>query len=207
MNTISILYKGTRRVYRLISSYLEKGITRFLLLANNVQYGPGFESNGIPKLDVWRNGDMRLGENVRINNGSSHNIIGRQQPCYFVVRSNATLTIGNNVGISASAIICSKQISIGNNVKIGGNTVIYDTDFHSLDARIRRQPILDRESALSAPVVIEDNVFIGAHTTILKGVKIGENSIIGACSVITKSIPENQVWAGNPAKFIKELTL
>lgn len=204
MNTISILYKGTRRVYRLISSYLEKGITRFLLLANNVEYGSGFESNGIPKLDVWRKGKMRVGENLRINNGSSHNIIGRQQPCYFVVRSNAKLTIGNNVGISASAIICSKQISIGNNVKIGGNTVIYDTDFHSLNIENRINTELDKAHTSTSPVFIEDNVFIGAHSTILKGVRIGENSIVGAGSVVTKNIPPNEVWGGNPAKYIKK---
>lgn len=204
MNNVSILYKGTRRVYRLISSYFEKGITRFLLLANNVEFGSGFESNGIPKLDVWKNGIMRVGENVRINNGSNHNIIGRQQPCYFVVRSNAKLTIGNNVGISASAIICSIQISIGNNVKIGGNTVIYDTDFHSLKIENRVNAELDKAHTSTSPVFIEDNVFIGAHSTILKGVRIGENSIVGAGSVVTKSIPPNEVWGGNPAKYIKK---
>lgn len=52
-------------------------------------------------------------------------------------------------------------------------------------------------------VKIENNVFIGAHTTILKGVTIGSNAIIGACSVITKDIPANEIWAGNPARFIK----
>ena len=54
-------------------------------------------------------------------------------------------------------------------------------------------------------VVIEDNVFIGAHTTILKGVKIGKNSIIGSCSLVSKEIPPNEVWGGNPAKFIKKI--
>ena len=56
-------------------------------------------------------------------------------------------------------------------------------------------------------MIIEDNVFIGAHSTILKGVTIGQNSIIGACSVVTKNIPPNEIWAGNPAKFIKKLEI
>ena len=56
-----------------------------------------------------------------------------------------------------------------------------------------------------APVVIENNVFIGAHCIILKGVSIGENSIIGAGSVVTKNVPANQIWAGNPAKFIRKI--
>jgi acetyltransferase-like isoleucine patch superfamily enzyme len=59
--------------------------------------------------------------------------------------------------------------------------------------------------AKKRPVVINDNVFIGAHSTILKGVTIGKNSVIGACSVITKDIPDNEIWAGNPAKFIKSI--
>ena len=53
--------------------------------------------------------------------------------------------------------------------------------------------------------MIKDNAFIGAHSIILKGVTIGENSIIGAGSVVTKSVPDNQIWAGNPARFIRNI--
>ena len=74
--------------------------------------------------------------------------------------------------------------------------------FHSLNTSIRNSN-QDRLHAKRKHVNIGDNVFIGAHTTILKGVTIGNNVIIGACSVITKDIPENEIWAGNPANFIK----
>lgn len=57
----------------------------------------------------------------------------------------------------------------------------------------------------TSPVVIKDGVFIGAHCIILKGVTIGEKSIIGAGSVVTKSIPDGEIWAGNPAKFIRRI--
>ena len=63
----------------------------------------------------------------------------------------------------------------------------------------------DQRLRQCAPVVIGGNVFIGARCIILKGVTIGENSIIGAGSVVTKSIPANEIWAGNPAKFIRKI--
>jgi acetyltransferase-like isoleucine patch superfamily enzyme len=97
------------------------------------------------------------------------------------------------------------SIKIGDNVKIGGGARIYDTDFHSIDPELRINPKTDFINKQKLEVVIEDNVFIGAHATILKGVCIGKNSIIGASSVVTKNIPANEIWAGNPAKFIRNV--
>ena len=87
---------------------------------------------------------------------------------------------------------------------LGGGTSVYTTDFHSLDPTIRASNE-DMKHRKFAPVVIGDNVFVGAKCIILKGVTIGENSIIGAGSVVTKSIPANEIWAGNPAKFIRKI--
>jgi acetyltransferase-like isoleucine patch superfamily enzyme len=112
----------------------------------------------------------------------------------FIVTKEGKITIGDNVGISATAIVCWSQIEIGNNVRIGGGTVIYDTDFHSLDFRDRILFPEIRDQVKTSPIFINENVFIGAHYTILKGVTIGKNSIIGARSVITKNIHENEVW-------------
>lgn len=58
---------------------------------------------------------------------------------------------------------------------------------------------------MSAPIVVEDDVWVGAHSIILKGVTIGARSIIGAGSVVTKSIPADCVAAGNPCRVIKNL--
>ena len=80
------------------------------------------------------------------------------------------------------------------NVRCGANTLITDTDWHADDQR----------AGFDAPVIIEKNVWLGVNVTVLKGVTIGENAIIAACSVVTRSIPPNAVAAGVPAKVLKK---
>ena len=118
------------------------------------------------------------------------------------VEPGATLTIGNNVGMSSTRLWIHESARIGNNVKIGGCVLITDTDAHPMDYMARRS---SNEGTKSAPVVIEDDVWVGAHCIILKGVTIGARSIIGAGSVVTKSIPADCVAAGNPCRVIKNL--
>lgn len=202
MNPVIFLFKAIRKVKSIIFDRLFTPIAKIYFYLNGVHFENGLDVNGLIWVMVTRRGHMKVGRNFRLNSGNNFNVIGRQQKCIFWVEG--TLTIKDNVGMSATAIICNHQITIGNNVVIGGNTVIYDTDFHSLDTGQRCNPQLDRANARWAPVVIEDNVFIGAHSTILKGVTIGENSIIGACSVVTKNIPANEIWAGNPAVFVRK---
>lgn len=115
------------------------------------------------------------------------------------------MSIGKNVGLSSTALVAHQSITIGDNVKIGAGVCIYDTDFHALDAKLRIDSVTDLEHKKCKEVVIQDNVFIGAHATILKGVTIGANSIVGACAVVTKEIPANEIWGGNPAIFIKKI--
>lgn len=118
------------------------------------------------------------------------------------VEPGATLTIGNNVGMSSTRLWIHESARIGNNVKIGGCVLITDTDAHPMDYVARRS---SNEGTKSAPVVIEDDVWVGAHCIILKGVTIGARSVIGAGSVVTKSIPADCVAAGNPCRVIKSL--
>ena len=86
---------------------------------------------------------------------------------------------------------------------IGGGCTIVDTDFHSLNP-LDWFTFKDDANRVSKEVVIGDNVFIGMKTIILKGVHVGNNVVIGAGSVVTKDIPDNEIWAGNPARFIKK---
>jgi len=89
-------------------------------------------------------------------------------------------------------------------VTIGANTTIIDTDFHPLDPNARR---LRPNDGLTAPIVIENDVFIGMNCLILKGVTIGADSVVGAGSVVTRNVPANSVVVGNPAQVVRTGTV
>jgi len=200
---INFIYKLIQYILWNIQQVNDKLITIILLKGNNINY-KSFRTKGIPYIMVSRGGKCSIGNNFSMNNGIKGNPIGSYRKCTLFVDKNAKLTIGDYVGISQTALICHTSITIGNYVKIGGGVSIFDTDFHSINAEIRKSKE-DIKKRIEKPVMIKDNAFIGAHSIILKGVTIGENSIIGAGSVVTKSVPDNQIWAGNPARFIRNI--
>lgn len=141
-------------------------------------------------------GTIRIGNNCRFNSSKTSNLIGVYSPCIISALSkNAKIEIGDNCGFSGTVIGAAKYIKLGNNVRCGANTLITDTDWHTDDYR----------TGENKEVIIADNVWLGYGVKVLKGVHIGENSLIGANSVVTKDIPANVIAAGNPCKVIKQL--
>lgn len=201
---VSFAFKLIRRVYLNTRVYLEKFYCTFLFFANNIKF-KNFQTNGIPYISIAFGGTCKIGYNFKMINSLNGNPIGRPQRCVFFVDKGASLAIGNNVGISCTAIVSHLSIVIEDNVKVGAGVCIYDTDFHAVNPTLRKNDKMDMIFKVKLPVLIKQNVFIGAHSTILKGVTIGANSIIGACSVVTKNVPENEIWGGNPAKFLKKI--
>lgn len=201
---MTLIYKSIVKAFNLLFGRIEKFISIIILHGNNVSFS-NFRTSGIPYIMVARGGKCSIGKNFAMNNGIKGNPIGCYQKCTLFVDRGAELTIGNNVGISQTALICTMKITIEDNVKIGGGVCVYDTDFHSLNPELRKSTE-DLKHRKQKAVLIKENAFIGAHSIILKGVTIGKNSIVGAGSVVTKSIPDNQIWAGNPAQFIKNIT-
>lgn len=177
-------------------------IQKVCLMINGVRFGKNLMVRG--KLKVYNQGHVILGSNVTINSADWANPIGGWNHTYFQV-GGGTLIIGDGVGISNAAITCRERVEIGNHVLIGSGVRIYDTDFHPLESRYRYGEEKNGSKTISKPIYIEDGVFIGAGSIILKGVRIGKNSIVGAGSVVTRSIPEGEIWAGNPAKRIREV--
>jgi len=145
---------------------------------------------------------ISIGRGSVIKSSIRDNLAGIRGPTVLAARTKgALLLIGKNVGISGAVISAVESIHIGDNCNIGVGVLILDSDYHSLNPNMRRGHALSRE--LSAPVVLEKNVWVGARATILKGTSIGENSVVAAGAVVRGTIPSNVVVAGVPAKVIK----
>ena len=152
-------------------------------------------------LFVGGRGQFVLGKKVVINSSHRSNPVGGRDRTSIHVASGAKITIGSNVGISNCLLYSRVSITIEDDVMIGGGCQIYDTDFHSIKYEDR---ILNGDKATkSAPVCIEKGAFIGANVLILKGVTIGERSVIAAGSVVVNDAPSDEVWGGNPNRFLK----
>lgn len=188
-----------RKLFYSLYRYLP---TRLLLLLNKVNIGKGWSVNGPFFLRVKKRGRISIGENFCSNSGVY--AIDNSQETKLWVYEDGFLYIGDNVGLASTCITCQNRIEIGNNTRIGAGSLIMDSDHHSLLPQYRRTSE-DYLHVKSSPVIIGHDVFIGARSIICKGITIGENSIIAAGSVVTKDIPCNEIWGGNPAKFIKKM--
>lgn len=146
-----------------------------------------------------------IGDNFTFTSGMSINPLSRNIRGLIYLNKGAKLSIGDNVGISSASIWVHSSVKIGNNVKIGSDCLIVDSDCHSLNYILRRSASMDASNKIDVPIVIEDDVLIGARCIILKGCTIGAHSIIGAGSVVTKDVPSNVIASGNPCRVIKEL--
>ena len=145
-------------------------------------------------------------------------IIGNHVSCYagcsFAIGENGHCRIGDFTLLNGALIMAEESIEIGSHCLVSWNVGIADSDFHPLepaqrliDAQALAPYFNDRPARpklKTAPVKIADNVWIGMNAVILKGVTIGENSVVAAGSVVTKIVEPNTVVAGNPALVVKQ---
>jgi acetyltransferase-like isoleucine patch superfamily enzyme len=173
----------------------------------NVVFGEGFYCESA---QVFRHlksntpGAVRFGDHVSVYGG-----------CSFSVGVNGRCSVGDFTLLNGALVMAEELIEIGSHCLVSWNVGIADSDFHPLEPA---QRIIDahalapffkgrppRPEIRTAPVIISDNVWIGMNAVILKGVTIGENSVVAAGSVVTKSVAANVVVAGNPAVTVREL--
>lgn len=173
----------------------------------DVKYGKNVRVIGPMRLRMTKDSKITIGDNFTAYSGYKSTIDSEHKNFLSAVGC-AKIIIHDNVGFTSTSIYCQEKVEIGNHVLIGADTIIMDTNFHSLDYSIRgtsKEGYQHKGTINTAPVVIGDNVFIGTRCIINKGVNIGEGAIIAAGSVVVTDIPAWEVWGGNPAKFIKSL--
>jgi acetyltransferase-like isoleucine patch superfamily enzyme len=173
----------------------------------NVEFGEGFYCE-----------TAQIFRHLR-NKKSCAVVFGNHVSCYagcsFSIGENGQCTVGDFTLLNGALIMAEEKIEIGSHCLISWNIGIADSDFHPLepaqrliDAQALAPYFKDRPprpTLKTAPVKIADNVWIGMNAVILKGVTIGENSVVAAGSVVTKSVPPNTVVAGNPAVTVRQL--
>ena len=178
---------------------------RLRFITEGVSLGPRSRIRGWVKLVRKRRAVIDIGERFNFSSGLNINRISRRQIGCICAEEGARIVIGNNVGMSSPCLWARNSITVGNNVNIGACCVIMDHDAHSLNFELRRSRADELGDIASAPIVIGDDVLIGTGCYILKSVHIGPRSIVGAGSVVTRDVPPGEIWAGNPARFIRKI--
>lgn len=203
-------------------------ITRILKKFTKVQSITKSNSNHYAKINsstILKNGlnirfDTQKEERIYVRIGDKGIITS-----LFIFESpKGEISIGNNVHIGGATFISRNKIEVGNDVTMAWGITVYDHNSHSIYWSERKNDnhqcyedyinfegnnVVNKDwtNVKSAPIKIEDKVWIGFDVTILKGVTIGEGAVIGAKSVVTNDIPAWTVAAGNPATVVKEIPL
>lgn len=189
-----IVKKTTHAYHCAYNRYVKK---LFKSCGEGLSIAPSLVHMGLNNVSIGNN--FRAGERLKL----------RTFDCWEGRKYIPQITIGNNVNIETDCHISAiNKVSIGDNVLIASFVYISDHSHgnvnESMDGWMDGAPI-ERPLYSKGPIIIENNVWLGEKVTVLPGVHIGRGAIIGANSVVTKSIPPYAVAVGSPAKVIKML--
>lgn len=162
---------------------------------NNVLFVKG-KVKGVSNMYIYNQGSILINGEAWLNsfpNGSPFKV------ALCTYNKHAIIEIGNKCKLNGCILHANESIKIGEDCRIGPGSVLCDNDSHKVALTVdERAGVPD-----SAPIILENNVWIGMNCIVLKGVHIAENTIVAAGSVVTKSCMANSIYAGNPAKWIK----
>jgi len=144
------------------------------------------------KPSVSNQGRLVIGDRVRLYSTVATLEIGIGPDALLEIGSNVLINYGCSFGVL-------RHVKVGNDVNIGTHCMLIDNAFHRLE------PDRRNEAPPSEPIVLGDNVWLAARVIVLPGVSIGDNSVVGAGSVVTQSLPENVLAAGCPAKVLRTI--
>ena len=164
----------------------------------SVQIGRGVTFN-VPVRGSGQ-GVIRIGDGTCLGQAAGFRL-GSGEVSLYTATAQAEIVIGRNGFLNNNVSIGAvEKVVVGDDCLIGACVSIADCDFHDIDPKTRRQ-----SQGPTRPVIIGQNVWLGTGVAVLKGVTIGDNSVVGTMSVVTKSIPANCVAAGNPARVVRSL--
>lgn len=172
-------------------------LTRCYLRIRGAEVGRGVKCNGFPFVRIRKGGRLIIEDGVNINAHPRWNAHVSKGSTNLFVGEGATLRIEENAGLSGSRIVAMDSITIGPESMIGAGCLVCDSDMHEI-------PLGTDKPIARKPISIGTRVFIGAQTIILKGVTIGKHSVVGAGSVVSRSIEGDCIAAGNPARVVKQ---
>jgi acetyltransferase-like isoleucine patch superfamily enzyme len=145
---------------------------------------------------IYGHGRIEIGDGVHIGNRNTW-VVGLK------VYDDPVLMIGNHTTLGyMNAISVAQKVIIGNNCLLAGEIKIFDNNSHPVDPQKRKNRDVMEKSDV-APVIIEDDVWIGTNSLIMKGVTIGKGAVVAAGSVVTTTVPPYTVVGGNPARPLK----
>lgn len=171
-------------------------------LPPNVELGPGtiiIGEQAFHRFHSEQPAALRVGEQCTLDG------------VHFALGANGRVQIGDFCFFSNTILLCEQELRIGSYVSIGWNTTIADTDFHPLSPSARLEDAIAcspagkhrrRPPIPTAPVIVEDDVWIGPNVTLLKGVRVGAGAFIEPGSLVTRSVPPRARVLGNPARVI-----
>jgi acetyltransferase-like isoleucine patch superfamily enzyme len=167
---------------------------KFLITFRDVSIGKFFRVYG--PLVITGPGRVEFGDNCIVISNAIKPV------CIRTLSSEAVVRLGQHVGLNGTSIQCVQRIEIGRLSNIA-DAYITDTAAHSLSRQRRFETVHD---IAARPVIIGENVWISVQVVILDGVSIGDNSVIGACSLVRADVPANVFAAGNPLAVLREIT-
>lgn len=178
--------------------FLAQSISAFLRFYFSLRYG-----NKI----TWGKGIIlnhrfRFKGRGRLIIGNRVNLWAHEEPNqFFTYAPEAVISIGDASRINGISIHCRKAVTLGKEC-LAGSAILMDNDFHSIHFEKRNDPAAIK----STPITIGNRVWLGGQCAILKGVTVGEESVVGFRAVVTKDVPSKKIVAGNPAHIVKDIT-
>ena len=170
---------------------------------HGISWGRGWKIFGRPIIQRHRNSTITFGDGLYLRSWPRSNPLAPTAPVVLSTRrADAVIDIGEDCGFTGTTLVAADRVAIGDRVQVGGNASIVDFDFHPLRPEARAANFND---GAAAPIVIEDDVFVGMEALILKGVTVGHGAVVGAGAVVTQDVPPRTVVAGNPATVVREL--